>query len=60
LDAAPEYVNESCLPGTSEQSAFAFKLPFDLPHTEAEAYLSRFDVNRADLMKAFQSASIPD
>ncbi len=58
LDAAPEYVNESAYQELRNK-AFAFKLPFDLQHTEAKAYLSRFDVNRADLMKAFQSAAIP-
>ena len=58
LDAAPEYVNENAYQELRNK-AFAFKLPFDLPHTEAKAYLSRFDVNRADLMKAFQSAAVP-
>ncbi len=58
LDAAPEYVNEMAYQELSNK-AFAFKLPFDLQHTEANAYLNRFDVNRADLMKAFQSAGIP-
>jgi len=59
LDAAPEYVNESAYQELRNK-AFAFKLPFDLSHTEAKAYLNRFDVNRADLMKAFQSASTPN
>lgn len=58
LDAAPEYVNESAYTELRSKN-FAFKLPFDLQHTEAKAYLSRFDVNRADLMKAFQSAATP-
>ena len=58
LDAAPEYVNESAYMELRNK-AFAFKLPFDLQHTEANAYLSRFDLKRADLMEAFQSASIP-
>ncbi|NNV57634.1 Tc toxin subunit A-related protein [Limnovirga soli] len=58
LDAAPEYVNVGAYDELRNKS-FAFKLPFDLQHTEAKAYLSRFDVNRADLMKAFQSAAIP-
>jgi 5-hydroxyisourate hydrolase-like protein (transthyretin family) len=58
LDAAPEYVNESAY-NELRNKAFAFKLPFDLQHTEAKAYLSRFDVNRADLMKAFQSSATP-
>jgi 5-hydroxyisourate hydrolase-like protein (transthyretin family) len=59
LDAAPEYVNESAYQELRNK-AFAFKLPFDLPHTEAKSYLNRFDVNRADLMKFFQSAATPN
>src|SRR5690606_644164 len=58
LDAAPEYINEAAYNELKTQK-FAFKLPFDLHHTEALAYLNRFDVDRADLMKAFQSASTP-
>jgi hypothetical protein len=58
LDAAPEYVNESAY-HELRNKAFAFKLPFDLQHTEAKAYFSRFDINRADLMKTFQSAATP-
>lgn len=58
LDAAPEYVNGAAYQELRNK-AFAFKLPFDLPHTEAKAYLSRFDVNRAELMKAFQSGGVP-
>lgn len=58
LDAAPEYVNENAYQELRNK-AFAFNLPFDLPHTEAKAYFSRFDVKRADLMNAFQSSSIP-
>lgn len=58
LDAAPEYVNETAYTELANK-AFAFKLPFDLQHTEAKAYLNRFDINRADLMKAFQNVTIP-
>lgn len=58
LDAAPEYVNTKAYDELRNKT-FAFKLPFDLPHTEAKAYLSRFDVNRADLMKSFQSGGTP-
>lgn len=58
LEAAPEYVNVSAY-HVLQNSAFAFKLPFDLNHTEAKAYFSRFDVNRGDLMRAFQATSIP-
>ena len=68
LDAAPEYVNTEAYKilankykdsDPTKRCAFAFKLPFDLHHTEAKAYFNRFDVNRADLMKAFQSAAFP-
>lgn len=58
LDAAPEYVNENAYQELKSK-AFAFKLPFDLTHTEAKAYLSRFDVNRDELMKAFQFSNLP-
>jgi 5-hydroxyisourate hydrolase-like protein (transthyretin family) len=59
LDAAPEYVNENAYNELKTKN-YIFKLPFDLPHTEAKAYLNRFDVNRADLMQTFQSASTPN
>ena len=68
LDAAPEYVNteaykilanEYKVSDPAKRCELAFKLPFDLYHTEAKAYFSRFDVNRADLMKAFQNAALP-
>ncbi|ACE06710.1 hypothetical protein Aasi_1417 [Candidatus Amoebophilus asiaticus 5a2] len=55
LDAAPEYVNKEAYKKLSE-SKFAFTLPFDLYHTEAKAYFDRFGVNRAEIMKAFQTA----
>ena len=58
LAAAPEYVNSDAY-NTLKTAKYAFKLPFDLNHTEAKAYFSRFDINRADLMKAFQSAGNP-
>jgi 5-hydroxyisourate hydrolase-like protein (transthyretin family) len=54
LDASPEYVNEAAYIKLLEKS-FAFGLPFDLHHTEAKAYFNRFNVNRADLMRDFQS-----
>jgi hypothetical protein len=56
--AAPEYVNAgayAALKGTS----YAFTLPFDLDHTEAKAYFTRFDISRAELMQAFQVAGSP-
>ncbi len=58
LDAAPEYVNQAAYQELKEKS-FAFSLPFDLQHTEAKGYFSRFDVSRASLMKAFQSGGTP-
>ncbi|NMH88793.1 Tc toxin subunit A-related protein [Flavivirga algicola] len=58
LDAAPEYVNLNAYTELLN-SVFAFTLPFDLNHTEAKAYLNRFDIARADLMKAFQAAMVP-
>ncbi len=58
LDAAPEYVNTAAYDELRNKS-FAFKLPFDLNHTEAKAYFNRFDINRADLMQAFQTAGNP-
>ncbi|MCL2799555.1 MAG: neuraminidase-like domain-containing protein [Endomicrobia bacterium] len=56
LDTAPEYVNDAAY-GKLAASEYAFKLPFDLSHTEAKEYFNRFGVNRADLMSAFQSGS---
>jgi hypothetical protein len=57
LDAAPEYVNDAAYLELNSKS-FAFTLPFDLSHTEAIAYLNRFNVNRAELMQAFQIGSV--
>ncbi len=58
LAAAPEYVNLNAYNTLSTES-FAFKLPFNLPHTEASAYFKRFDISRADLMQDFQIAGVP-
>lgn len=58
LDAAPEYVNAEAYNKLRTQH-YAFKLPFDLPHTEAKAYFDRFGISRAELMKAFQLAAGP-
>ncbi|HLP37239.1 neuraminidase-like domain-containing protein [Lacibacter sp.] len=58
LDAAPEYVNELAYKELNKKS-FAFKLPFDLAHTEAKAYLNRFGIDRAELMSAFQDGTNP-
>lgn len=68
LAAAPEYVhdeaykvlsNEAGLADPAKKCLYAFKLPFDLNHTEARAYFNRFDISRADLMKTFQAAGNP-
>ncbi len=58
LAAAPEYVNASAYTELGGQS-YAFKLPFDLIHTEAKAYFERFDISQAKLMRDFQSAGVP-
>ncbi|GAL85663.1 hypothetical protein Aasi_1417 [Sporocytophaga myxococcoides] len=58
LDAVPEYVNTQAYDALMN-SNFAFKLPFDLPHTEAKAYFERFGIKRADLMQTFQRTAIP-
>ena len=58
LAAAPEYVNQKAYDGL-KKSNYAFKLPFDLNHTEAKAYFTRFDISRAKLMEDFQSAGNP-
>jgi hypothetical protein len=59
LAAAPEYVNAKVYDDALRNNAYAFKLPFDLNHTEAKAYFSRFDISRAQLMEDFQSAGNP-
>ncbi len=58
LAAAPEYVNTAAYT-TLKGADYAFKLPFDLDHTEAKAYFTRFDLARATLMEDFQSAGTP-
>jgi hypothetical protein len=58
LAAAPEYVNAGAYT-TLKGAEYAFELPFDLDHAEAKAYFARFDVSRAELMKAFQTAGSP-
>lgn len=64
LAAAPEYVNENIYKFLSDKNdpqykKYAFKLPFDLFHTEAKAYFDRFGVSRADLMRDFQVSGTP-
>lgn len=63
LAAAPEYVNAEAYKILANQDPqkpveFAFKLPFDLAHTEAKAYFDRFGVSRADLMRDFQLSGV--
>jgi hypothetical protein len=58
LAAAPAYVNAAAYDELRDNS-FAFKLPFDLNLTEARAYFSRFDIERATLMTDFQAAGTP-
>jgi hypothetical protein len=58
LAAAPEYVNAGAY-NTLKGAEYAFTLPFDLDHAEAKAYFTRFDVSRAELMQAFQTAGNP-
>ncbi|MBP1743823.1 MAG: hypothetical protein H6Q58_801 [Firmicutes bacterium] len=58
LSAAPEYVNTEAykiLADEYNSCKFAFRLPFDLNHTEANAYFSRFNISRSELMRDFQS-----
>lgn len=58
LAAAPEYVNAGAYT-ILKGAEYAFKLPFDLDHTEAQAYFTRFGISRAELMEAFQTAGNP-
>jgi hypothetical protein len=58
LAAAPAYVNAAAYTELKNNS-FAFTLPFDLAHTEARAYFSRFDIKRHELMEDLQSAGVP-
>ena len=58
LAAAPEYVNQAAY-DVLRNNAFAFTLPFDLNHTEATAYFSRFDISRAELMADFRTGGTP-
>ena len=60
LAAAPQYVNEAAYQMLNlAANAYAFKLPFDLNHAEAKAYFDRFGLERAMLMKNFQTTGIP-
>ena len=58
LAAAPEYVNQGAY-DELKSSNYAFKLPFDLNHTEAKAYFNRFVISRTELMKDFQTETGP-
>ncbi|OPX85500.1 MAG: hypothetical protein A4E53_03494 [Pelotomaculum sp. PtaB.Bin104] len=58
LAAAPEYVNTEAYKAL-KSARYAFKLPFDIAHTEAKAYFTRFGVERHTLMADFQVAGNP-
>ena len=58
LAAAPEYVNQKAYEELKKLN-YAFRLPFDLDHTEAKAYFTRFGIERHTLMADFQSAGNP-
>ncbi len=58
LAAAPEYVNAGAYKAL-KKARYAFRLPFDLEHTEAKAYFSRCGVERHILMADFQAAGNP-
>lgn len=58
LAAAPEYVNQKAYEELKKTN-YAFRLPFDLDHTEAKAYFTRFGIERHTLMADFQSAGNP-
>ncbi len=58
LAAAPYYVNAGAYTELNTKK-FAFGLPFDLNHTEAKAYFSRFDLKRAEMMNDFETAGAP-
>ena len=58
LAAAPAYVNQAAYTELKNNS-FAFVLPFDLNHSEAHAYFSRFDIERHQLMSDFQVGGVP-
>ena len=58
LAAVPEFVNANAY-AALKNNAYAFSLPFDLEHTEAKAYFSRFGISRAQLMKDFQLGGLP-
>jgi hypothetical protein len=58
LAAAAAYVNQAAYTEL-KNNPFAFVLPFDLNHTEARAYFSRFDIERYLLMSDFQAGGVP-
>ncbi len=58
LAAAPEYINANAY-NALKTNKYAFKLPFDLDHTESAAYFNRFGISRSKLMEDFQSAGSP-
>ncbi len=59
LAASPEYLN---IPAYDELATrgYGFALPFNLAHTESQAYFSRFNLSRGQLMEDFQIESNPE
>jgi hypothetical protein len=56
--AAPEYVNLAAYQALASKR-IAFGLPFDAPQRQAAALFARFDVQRADLMRALVKGGSP-
>lgn len=54
LGASPEYLNQGAYT-TLAQEYFPWSLPFDLGLSQARLYLGNLNVNRYDLMQAFQA-----
>lgn len=55
VKAAPQYVNAKAY-ALLEDAEYAFGLPFSIAHQECKAYFGQFNVSRADLMQALQTA----
>jgi hypothetical protein len=56
VDAMPQYVNVNAYDLLADK-AYVFMLPFSLAEQECKAYFSQFNVSRADLMRALQTAA---
>jgi Salmonella virulence plasmid 28.1kDa A protein len=53
LEANPQWVNHDAY-GTLEQAVYPWTLPFDLPLSEARAYLGQLGLDRVALIRTFQ------